>query len=332
MKILIVRFSSIGDIVLTTPVIRALKEQIPDVELHYLTKASFLSLLENNPNIDRIHTINKSIDEVITDLKNEKFDQVIDLHHNLRTKALKVKIAVPMSSFPKLNFKKWLLVQLKYNSLPKIHVVDRYFVAVKKLGVQNKAYPIEFYISDQDRVDVLNEFGLTPGSFVTVAIGAQFATKRMPLELLRRILINVKKPVLLIGGKEDFETADQVIKLVEANKDQINFQISNACGMYRIGQSADIVRQAERILTNDTGMMHIASAFDIPIHSVWGSTVPAFGMYPYRQAHKGKVSFHEVQGLGCRPCSKIGFNKCPKTHFRCMLDQDLEGILNEVDA
>lgn len=332
MKILIVRFSSIGDIVLTTPVIRALKEQIPGIEIHYLTKGVFRALLENNPHIDQLHNIDRSIDEVLSRLKSEKFDRIIDLHHNVRTKSLQLKLGVRMHSFPKLNLKKWLLVNFKYDSLPKVHVVDRYFEAVKELGVQNQNYPIEFHLSEEDRVDVQIEFGLTPGAYVTMAIGAQFSTKRMPTDLLCKIISKTSKPVVLIGGKEDGVTADEVINRIQSDQAKVCPKVINACGWYRIGQSADIVRQSERILTNDTGMMHIASAFDLPIHSVWGSTVPAFGMYPYRPADATKISFHEVLGLNCRPCSKIGFKDCPKKHFRCMLDQDTEKIVMQLNS
>ncbi len=138
MKFLIVRFSSIGDIVLTTPVIRCLKQQLADSEVHFLTKKIFRSIIENNPNVDKHHLLDNDLDEVINDLKKENFDYIIDLHNNLRT--LKVKRAlrkVPSFSFNKLNIEKWLLTALKINVMPKVHIVDRYLETLKTFCVKN---------------------------------------------------------------------------------------------------------------------------------------------------------------------------------------------------
>jgi len=134
MKVLIIRFSSIGDIVLTTPIIRCVKKQIPEVEVHYLVKHSFRKIIESNPFVDKTHALNDNLPYVLEELKSENFDYIIDLHHNLRT--LKVKRAlrkVPALSFNKLNLKKWLLTALKINVMPKVHIVDRYFDTVKTL-------------------------------------------------------------------------------------------------------------------------------------------------------------------------------------------------------
>lgn len=324
MKILIVRFSSIGDIVLTTPVLRALREQLPDARIHFLTKRQFIPLLDLNPNINRIHTIDSSIDEVLPELKAEKFDRIIDLHNNIRTKVLRAKLGVPMTSFPKLNIRKWLLVNMKWNSMPQVHVVNRYFKAAASLGIEDKNYPIEFYIREENNVDVLSRFGLEPGTYYAIAIGAQFATKRMPADLIVTIVNTLNKPVIIIGGPEDQEEAAKIVNSTTRD------QIYSACGDFNIGQSASIVRQSYKLLTNDTGMMHIAAAFDLKIVSVWGNTVPAFGMYPYKPGNEKSYSIHEVKGLNCRPCSKIGYAKCPKGHFKCMKIQDAEAISQDL--
>lgn len=323
---LIVRFSSIGDIVLTTPVLKGIREQLPNVEVHYLTKRPFFQLLDLNPNIDKIHLIESSIDEVIPALKEEGYDHIIDLHHNVRTKALKMKLGIKMTSFPKLNLQKWLLVNLKWNKMPKVHIVDRYFDAVKELGVKNRSYPIEFFIRKENNVDIQSRFGLEPGSYISVAIGAQFATKRMPEELLFRMLNEIDDPVVIVGGKEDEEAAKKLADRLDKQN------VISAAGHFNIGQSASIVQQSSKVLTNDTGMMHIAAAFELPIISVWGNTVPEFGMFPYRPSKKDSYTIHEVKGLNCRPCSKIGFDKCPKGHFKCMLDQDARAITSELKS
>src|SRR4051812_16746459 len=118
MKFLIIRFSSIGDIVLTTPVIRCLKQQVADAEVHYLTKNSFKEIIESNPYVDKLHLLRNDFDGMIDELKKEKFDYIIDLHHNLRTLKVKKALGIPAHSFNKLNLKKWLLTAIKINLLP----------------------------------------------------------------------------------------------------------------------------------------------------------------------------------------------------------------------
>lgn len=324
MKILVIRFSSIGDIVLTTPVLRALKKQIPAVELHFLTKVGFKTVVANNPHIDRVFTIDSRISEVLQELKSEQYDYIIDLHKNARTLALRIKLGKPVYTFPKLNWQKLLLVKLKKNLLPKLHIVERYFMAVEKLGVVNDNLPSEFYISEKDEVNLLEKFGLQTKSFVTIAIGAQFATKRMPQNKLKEIIVKIDLPIVLVGGPMDISFANSLLSMFP---DQV---IYSACGTYNLAQSASIVKQSKVLLTNDTGMMHIASCFQLPIVSVWGNTVPALGMYPYFPGNPELFSIHEVKGLNCRPCSKIGFQKCPKGHFNCMNLQDSAAISQEM--
>jgi len=124
---------------------------------------------------------------------------------------------------------------------------------------------------------------------------------------------------LLVGGPEDFERGEQII----ANTNNT----INTCGKYSILQSASLVQQAKMVITHDTGMMHIAAAFQQKIYSVWGNTVPEFGMYPYLESKQSKRI--EVKGLNCRPCSKIGYDKCPKGHFKCMQEIDENLFLRE---
>jgi len=107
--------------------------------------------------------------------------------------------------------------------------------------------------------------------------------------------------------------------------------VKNGCGDFTLQQSASIVKQANALLTNDTGLMHIASCFEIPVISIWGNTVPSLGMYPYFPKKPTYYSIHEVKNLSCRPCSKIGYATCPKGHFRCMLEQDSMEIARDIE-
>ena len=313
LKILVVRFSSIGDIVLTTPVVRMLKTQL-NTEVHFLTKAPFVSLFKNNPYVDSVFQIDKSINEVISDLKKENYDYVIDLHSNLRTQILKLKLGVSAKSFNKLNWEKFLLTNFKTNILPDVHIVDRYLDTVKFLGITNDNKGLDFFLSDADKVD-LNEF---PNDYVAFVIGGQHATKILPTAKIISICKKLNKAVLLIGGPDDKARGDEISKASGA---------INTCGDHSLLQSAFLIKNSAYVISHDTGMMHIAAAFKKKIYSVWGNTIPEFGMYPYLSDKNSKMI--EVQNLSCRPCSKIGYDKCPKGHFKCMQEIDENQFLSE---
>jgi ADP-heptose:LPS heptosyltransferase len=314
-KILLLRFSSIGDIVLTTPVVRAIKQQVQHAEVHYCTKSGFRTLLEANPYVDKIHCLGDSLSELIRQLQQEKFDYVIDLHHNLRTRIIKLRLGAPSGSFDKLNFEKWLLVNLKINRMPAVHIVDRYLAAAASLGVTDDGRGLDYFIPPAQEVDVCTlPFSVEATGYAAFAIGAQHATKRLPEEKILELCRKISIPVVLMGGKEDGAVGERIEQTLLAE----GRQVFNACGKYSLHQSASLVRQSRVVFSHDTGLMHIAAAFQKEIYAIWGNTVPAFGMYPYRTAH------HALENVlaDCRPCSKIGYSKCPKGHFKCMYGQD----------
>lgn len=310
MKILVVRFSSIGDIVLITPVLRCLKQQIPNAELHVLTKFNFATLFENQPYIDVLHTIKKDIDEVKTALKQEKFDCIIDLHNNLRTRRLSLYLGIKTHRFPKLNIRKWLLTNFKLNTMPSVHVVDRYFEAVKSLGVVSDGKPCDLFLSDEE-VKEGNELCPKEG-FIAVALGAQFATKQVPVQLLAESLKSLKLPIVLLGGEGDMMRSNE-LKAMLKDKELLDY-----CGKLSLRMSTAVLAQANVLLTGDTGLMHLASCFEVPIVSVWGNTVPELGMYAYEPRKDKKAILIQRNDVSCRPCSKIGYKECPKGHFECM--------------
>ncbi len=312
MKILIVRFSSIGDIVLTTPVPRCIKSQLENAEVHYVTKAQYQSIVEANPYIDKVFLLKDDLNELIIELKKENYDVVLDLHNNLRTRILKWKLGVRSYSFNKLNIEKWLMVNFKINKLPDEHIVDRYLSTAKSLGIKNDALGLDYFIPEKDEVP-WDWFPETHrNGYVAYAIGAQHETKKLPVHRMIELCKKIRRPIVLLGGKEDFKNAEEVQRAFEnGNSDTIIF---NACGKFNLNQSADIVRKSDVIFSHDTGLMHIAAALKKEVYSIWGNTIPAFGMYPYRT----KYHSLENKNLDCRPCSKIGFQKCPKGHFKCM--------------
>lgn len=308
MKILIIRFSSIGDIVLTTPVIRCLKKQVPNVEIHYCTKSSYQTILDTNPYIDKLYFLGDNLNLLITDLKKENYDYVIDLHNNLRTRIIKWKLGIKSFSFDKLNIQKWLLVNFKINILPKVHIVDRYLATVANLGIINDQEGLDFFLPSNSSLDV-TEFEI-PKNFVVFAIGGQHFTKRLPAHKISECCSKINQPIVLIGGQEDLPEANRVLELSQQNV------ILNLCGRISIAQSAELIKNSQYVLTHDTGMMHIAAAFKKKIYVIWGNTIPDFGMYPYHSPYENIENTH----INCRPCSKIGFEKCPKSHFKCMND------------
>ena len=341
MKILILRFSSIGDIVLTTPVIRAVKQQVAGAVVHFCTKPAYRGLVESNPYVDKVHCLSGSLDELVAELKAERFDFIIDLHHNLRTTLLKARLGVKSASFDKLNWRKWLLVRFKLHAMPRVHIVDRYLAAAAPLGVKNDGKGLDYFIPEADEVDVAVALPPVFGrGYVAFAIGAQHATKRLPVERIIELCGLLRRPVVLLGGPED-ETTGHVVELAfdegaatsppptpripdspyyfptkSPGSHAPKTLIYNACGKFSLNQSASLVRQASLVVSHDTGLMHIAAAFGKEIFSVWGNTVPEFGMYPYRTEFRAL----EVPNLPCRPCSKIGYDKCPQDHFKCMRD------------
>jgi len=320
-KFLIIRFSSIGDIVLTTPVVRCLKEQVEEAEIHFLTKKQYSGILENNPYITKVHTFEGEYPILIRDLKDEFFDHIIDLHHNLRSYRIKNKLPVYAQSFNKLNFEKWLLVNLKINRLPSIHIVKRYLETTRFFDVQNDNKGLDFFIPPKDEICLADiRFDLADG-YILFAIGAQHSTKKLPVEKIISICRKINKTIVLSGGNEDRKVAEQV-------KLELGDKIFNACGGFNLNQSASLVKQADVVITHDTGLMHIAAAFRKKIISVWGNTVPEFGMTPYLPG-KGSLIV-EVKGLKCRPCSKIGFSACPKKHFNCMNLIDEQQIIDNI--
>jgi ADP-heptose:LPS heptosyltransferase len=311
-KILILRFSSIGDIVLTSPVVRCLKQQLNASEIHFLTKKSFASIVENNPNVDKVFSFEKNVDEVLPELKKGNYDWVIDLHHNLRSMQVKRALGKPSKSFNKLNIEKWLLVNLKINRMPEKHIVDRYFETVAHLGIKNDLNGLEFFIDAKNEVDISSLPKEYQNGFIAFVIGAKHNTKKLPTEKIISICKKLNRAVILIGGKEDFEAGEKIASQIS--------NVFNGCVKYNLQQSASLIKQADKAITHDTGMMHIAAAFQKNIISVWGNTVPEFGMYPYMPGKESKIV--EVKNLSCRPCSKIGFEKCPKGHFKCMNEID----------
>jgi ADP-heptose:LPS heptosyltransferase len=325
MKILILRFSSIGDIVLTTPVVRCLKTQAEQTEIHYLTREQYQPLLAANPYIDKIITFRESVTEVAGMLKQQGYDHIIDLHKNLRTKHLLLLLGRRAHSFNKLNKKKLLMVWFRINLLPEVSIVDRYLKAAEFLGISADQQGLDHFIPGTDEVAISGLPDFLQGGYIAVVAGAKQFTKQIPAEKIISICRQLNKHVVLLGGKEDREKGEFIASSLPVEK------VFNACGAYSINQSASLIRQSELVITADTGMMHIAAALKKKVVSIWGNTIPAFGMFPYYPEGMQALSrIMEVGGLKCRPCTKLGYSKCPRGHFRCMNDMDESAVIRAV--
>lgn len=321
-KVLIIRFSSLGDIVLTSLLVRCLKTQLGP-EIHFLTKKPFAGLLAANPWIDRVWILEQSWSGILPQLKAEKFDLIVDLHKNLRSLRVRLSLwPVPSTSYQKGNLAKWLSVYFKINRFPKDHIAIRYLHSLRKFGVYDDGKGLNFFIPDDAHVDPSRQFGIK-SPYLALVIGAAHFTKRPPVSKWKELIASLhgKYPVILVGGKDEQAVASQLQ----------GEQVYNACGTFSILQSAAILQQAASVITPDTGMMHIAAALQKPIRSIWGSTLAEFGFWPfYGKDHEDQNLGFEIKGLACRPCARFGRNACPKGHFNCMMQQDMERISDSV--
>jgi len=313
-KFLVIRFSSIGDIVLTTPVLRCLKKQVPGAEVHFLVKDKLISVVQHNPYIDKIHVLAHSWELMIEELKEENYDFIIDLHHNAKTLRLKTILDKKSYSFNKLNIEKYIYTAFKMNFLPNIHIVDRYLKTVEAFGVKNDGLGLDYFIAENEKIKQSDIPASHSAGFIACVIGGAHGTKKWPVHKWMDFCNQMKHPIIVLGGKEDASNGEQI-----ATADPV--KVYNACGKFSLNESADIVSKAKLVITNDTGLMHIAAAFKKPIISIWGNTIPSFGMVPYygnRTVNPDLSSIIQVNKLWCRPCSKIGYKKCPLGHFKCM--------------
>ena len=182
MKFLVIRFSSIGDIVLTTPVVRCAKNQIPGVEIHFLTKLSMKDLVIGNPNIDHFHFLDENLDETIAALKEIPFDYIIDLHHNIRTWKIKKALGIPAFSYKKLSIQKWLYAKLKFNFLPNTHVCDRYIDTLQHFKVSNDGKGLDYFFPKDYSFKAANLPTSHQAGFIAFVIGASYFNKKMPVQ------------------------------------------------------------------------------------------------------------------------------------------------------
>lgn len=330
MKFLIIRFGSIGDIVLTTPVIRCLKKQLPGAEVHFIVGRAFKETIKNNPYLDKIHVEKKEVSSLLTELKKERFDYIIDLQHNRHSRYIKAELKVASFTYVPLSIEVFVFTHLKWNIMPKAHLVDRYLKTVAHFGVQNDGAGLDYFIAPGEEAAQRDIPASHQAGYIAIVIGASFYTKKLPVYKLQELCAAIPHPVMLLGAKEEYSEGE-AIKKIDAIK------IYNACGKFSLNESADLIRKSKLVITHDTGLMHIAAALKKPVIVIWGSTTPSLGMAPYYGKNflmQKALPYDEVQvsKLWCRPCTETGRNHCPQGHFRCMKNISVVETVQKVMA
>lgn len=298
-RILVIRFSSIGDIVLTAPALASLREAIEGPsEIHFLTKATMRPVVEGfGELVDQIHTIEHATAEVMDALRSAELDYIVDLHNNVRSRAVKRALGLISFTVDKQNVAKWLLVR-GWRTQPVAHIVDRYIAAFGgAFGAKTPTQWPELFEGAH-----FNRMPSVP--YAIIALGATHNGKRLTDSIIESIAQRENRSIVLIGGSEDRERGESWVRRFP---DWHQF-----AGSTSIAESAALLRQAEHVYTGDTGMMHLAAAVGTPITSFWGCTRPNLGMGPWRAAADSQ-EVHPASELGNRPCSKLGNRACRHT-------------------
>jgi ADP-heptose:LPS heptosyltransferase len=320
MRLLFIRFSAIGDIVLASPALRCAKQQIPGVEIHFLTKKSMKAVTEANPYVDQFHYFDKDLSATIQELKAYSFDYIIDLHKNLRSLRIRKVLGAPYLSYNKLSVEKFLLTKFGVNRMPDRHISMRSVDTLVPLGVTYDGKGLDYFVPSG-----VSEPAFFTAGYVALVIGASYFTKKLPLDSLKVVCSQIPHPIVLVGGKEEVADGD-ALSAIDPGR------IINTCGAYSLHESALIVSKARLVISHDTGMMYIACAFDKNIIAIWGATSPALQVEPFMSAESSARVFQSiVPDLTCQPCSNFGTKTCPKGHFNCMKMQDLPEIARQVE-
>ena len=289
-----------------------------------MTKASYQDLLIHNPHVSQIHLLKDSFKTIASQLQAEHFDFIIDLHNNLRSWRVSHALSLPTARFEKYNWTKYRMTRFQTQGLQVPHIVERYGATLNRLGLALDDGGLEFYIPEEISTQAQENLKSSPvgeqmENVLAVVLGASYKTKRWISSYFVELLQRLQRPVLLLGGKDMVEEAQEIAESLTIPK-------FNLVGKVGLLEAAATMRLCEAVLAHDTGFMHIAAAFQMKIYSLWGNTVPEFGMTPYKTPHE----IFEVDSLSCRPCSKLGFDDCPQRHFKCMQDLSPEEVFNRI--
>jgi heptosyltransferase-2 len=327
-NILIVRFSSIGDILLTTPLLRALRQRHPAARITILTKQAYTPLLSDNPRLNEVIGLEAggSLASLASLLRAASYTHHLDLHGNLRSLALRALVPARWSGYPKHRLARALLIRNKRNYYRDWRPVpERYFRAARGLDVTPDGGPPEFFLgsaAEQQATAWLATTGLpSKRTLIAIAPGAAHATKRWPPEhwqtLLSRIVADGFS-VILVGGPDDAQLGAALTRSAPPG-------VANAAGILGLQETGALLRRAAALVSGDTGVMHMATGVGTPVVALFGPTVKAFGFFPYT----ARATVVELE-LPCRPCSKQGGSRCPLGHHRCLVDLEPDRVYDAV--
>jgi heptosyltransferase-2 len=317
-NVLAVRFSSIGDILLTTPLLRAIRRRHPAARITVLTKQAYLPLLSHNPHLNRVIGLepDRSLASLAAELRGEPYTHRLDLHGSLRSGLLRALVPGRWSGYPKHRVARALLIHGKRNRYrDRRPVPERYFSAARHLDITPDGGPPEFFLgpdAEQEAADWLGTAGFAPKRpLIALAPGAAHATKRWPLEhwqgLVERI-VSDGFDVAVVGGPGDAHLGTVLAISAEG-------RVASAAGVLGLQGTGAVVRRAAALVSGDTGVMHMATGVGTPVVALFGPTVEPFGFFPYSK----RARVVELT-LSCRPCSSQGGPRCPLGHHRCLRD------------
>lgn len=324
-KIAIIRLSAIGDIILTTPVIRAVKMKFPDAEIHFITKKQNASLVQHNPHLSKVIAFDSketSLKELLKQVQSERYDWFIDIHKNLRSRVLRwFGNARETSTYQKGYWRRFLLLKFRYRvKKPVVPIIEKYFVALKKYGITYDNQGTEVFTTENDQQKVASLLqGIKGQPFVTICPGASFKTKQWKESGFREVakyFLAQNKQVVFLGGPTDVEICERLAKETGG---------ISVAGKLKLLESAALLQQSELAITNDSGMLHLAQSQKTPVVAIFGPTSEEWGFFPLQ--YKSKVV--EKKDLACRPCHSKGSDTCPKGHFKCMNELEVEDVVKE---
>ena len=320
MCILVIRFSSLGDILLTIPCVSLLREKYPKAKIIFATKQIFSTLLIGHKHIDQVSSLSKheSIFSFAKRLKNdEKFDLIVDLHNNLRSQVLRLFLSKKKTLlYKKPYFKRWLLVFFKINLFAKNEsVAFRYMQSLKPLKIHPRFIQSWLPKHTFDKIPkMITE--AKKNTIIAIAPGARWYTKMWPLEgffAVTKILLAQKHEhfiVIFLGGSEEKYLSEQIEKELA---DELEKRVYNFIGTLSLLETSSVLSYAKVLLCNDSGLMHMASMLKVKVLPLFLSTVPEFGFLPLGLSLDNIIS----HSLHCKPCDHKGLKKCPQKHFRC---------------
>lgn len=338
-KILIIRFSSIGDIILASPLIRSIKSTYPEAQIDFLVRKDFADLVKYNPHLTNIIEFDsshnfKGLTKLAHRINKEKYDVVIDIHNSLRSRYIRFKSGASQKFIiNKRTIARFLLINFRWNVYNNVlSNAQKYIDTASPLSVKDDGNSLEIFIPADIQSQVASKLNGLQLKNYKVIIGAAPSAKHNTkkwlaeryIELFTRIINEHNAFIMLFGGKEDKSETEKIVHSV--NEKTAGISTVNFAGEFSLLETAAAFDYCNAVVTNDTGLMHLAAAHQRKVVAIFGPTVKEFGFFPFRTEN----IVVERNNLNCRPCTHIGSEECPKKHFKCMRDISPDDVYQAV--